>query len=404
MKRWNLILPFVVLAVVAIIFAIKREELGNFVQTIRGASLVPFAIAFACLFGRYFSHAFAYKGVFKCVGEKVPYLHIIPLVFSVTFANDCAPTAGMAGSALIAAWSHKQGLNMGKSVTVVFIEKIGYFSGFAVVMFVGFAILLATGQMAWYLVLGGVAIGLMIGGTAFILWLGYGHVETELKLFSWAERLVNRVLAKIRKKPLEPWAERMAASFHEAASIAVARPKTLVTTFLRMVMLHASDCCCFIFSGLTFGFTNLPLLMATYVAGFVIATFVLQTIGAVEVLIGLILAAYGATAGQAAAIAICYRGLIFWVPFIIGAVCINFTGSQRQTLAGDSSVLSRGAEQNAVKVELAAAKEQGSADGKAAKRASKLSAHVFSRGDPPAVVPPAALAQEQKHAEQRKPE
>ena len=28
----------------------------------------------------------------------------------------------------------------------------------------------------------------------------------------------------------------------------------------------------------------------------------------------------------AAAMALCYRGLIFWVPFAIGAVCINFTG------------------------------------------------------------------------------
>jgi hypothetical protein len=88
------------------------------------------------------------------------------------------------------------------------------------------------------------------------------------------------------------------------------------------------------------------------VAGFIIATFILQTIGAVEVLIGLILAAYGA-GGAAAAIALAYRGLIFWVPFIIGAICINITGSQKEVLVSspEGTILQEGAEVNLERVE-----------------------------------------------------
>ena len=115
-KRWNIILPIVVVIIVGVIVFIKRDDLGSFVETIKDVSIVPFALAACCLFGRYFSHAFAYKAVFRCVDEDVKYLHIVPLVFSVTFANDCAPTAGTAGSVLIAAWSHKQGLDMGLSL------------------------------------------------------------------------------------------------------------------------------------------------------------------------------------------------------------------------------------------------------------------------------------------------
>ena len=353
-KRWNLILPFAVLAVVIVIFIIKRDDLGSFIQVVQNVSIVPFVLAFCCLFGRYFSHAFAYKAVFRCVDEEVRYFHIVPLVFSVTFANDCAPTAGMAGSALIAAWSHKQGLDMGKSVTVVFLEKIGYFGGFAIVMLIGFTILIFTGQMAWYLALGGCAVILMIATFAFVMWLGYGHVETERKLFAWVERLVNRVLVTFKREQMDPWSDRIAGSFHEASEIAVQKPRTLIVMFARMVMLHAFDCLCFVFSGVAFGFMNVPLLIACYVAGFIIATFVLQTIGAVEVLIGLILAAYGASAGQAVAIAVCYRGLIFWVPFIIGAICINITGAQKQLLKsgeGDE-VLEAGGDVNAESADL----------------------------------------------------
>lgn len=358
-KRWNIILPFVVLAIVAVIVFIKRDDLGAFVETIQQVEVVPFVIAAFCLFGRYFSHAFAYKAVFRCVDEEVKYLHIVPLVFSVTFANDCAPTAGTAGSVLIAAWSHKQGLDMGKSVTVVFLEKIGFFGGFAVVMLIGFAILIFTGQMVWYLALGGLAVLLMIFTFAFVMWLGYGHVDQELKLFAWIERLVNRALVLFKRDPMEPWSERIAASFHEAAEIAVEKPRALVVMFARMVLLHACDCMCFIFVGYAFGFTYIPFLMASYVAGFIIATFILQTIGAVEVLLALILTAYGASVAQAAAIALAYRGLIFWVPFIIGAICINITGAQKQVFAENSGeVLAQGGDENAAHVEFTEEIEQ----------------------------------------------
>lgn len=358
-KRWNIILPFVVLAIVAVIVFIKRDDLGTFVETIQSVEVVPFVIAAFCLFGRYFSHAFAYKAVFRCVDEEVKYLHIVPLVFSVTFANDCAPTAGTAGSVLIAAWSHKQGLDMGKSVTVVFLEKIGFFGGFAVVMMIGFAILIFTGQMVWYLALGGLAVLLMIFTFGFVMWLGYGHVDQERKLFAWVERMVNRALVVFKRKPMEPWSERIAASFHEAAGIAVEKPKALAVMFARMILLHACDCLCFIFVGFAFDFTYIPFLMASYVAGFIIATFILQTIGAVEVLLALILTAYGASVAQAAAIALAYRGLIFWVPFIIGAICINITGAQKQVFAENSGeVLAQGGDENAAHVEFTEEVEQ----------------------------------------------
>lgn len=382
-KRWNIILPIVVVIIVAIIVFIKRDDLGAFVQTIQDVAIVPFALAFCCLFGRYFSHAYAYKAVFRCVDENVKYLHIVPLVFSVTFANDCAPTAGTAGSVLIAAWSHKQGLDMGKSVTVVFLEKIGFFGGFAVVMLIGFAILIFTGQMVWYLALGGLAVLLMIFVFGFVMWLGYGHVETELKLFAWVENLVNRALVMFKRKPMEPWSNRIAASFHEAATVAVEKPRALVVMFARMVLLHACDCMCFICVDFAFGYTYVPFLMASYVAGFIIATFILQTIGAVEILLALILSAYGATPAQAAAIALAYRGLIFWIPFIIGAICINITGAQKQVFGqGSGEVLARGGDANA----------------RAAQLDSTPTAPVYEDADEMLPVPPAAWTRAQEHA------
>ena len=223
---------------------------------------------------------------------------------------------------------------MGKSVTVVFLEKIGFFGGFAVVMLVGFAILIFTGQMVWYLALGGLAVLLMIFTFGFVMWLGYSHVETEQKLFAWIENLVNRALVVFKRKPAEPWAGRIAASFHEAASIAVDKPRQLIVMFCRMVLLHACDCMCFIFVGFAFGYTYIPFLMASYVAGFIIATFILQTIGAVEILLALILERrLGPRPPRPRPSRWRIVVSIFWIPFIIiGAICINITGQQKQRL------------------------------------------------------------------------
>ena len=144
----------------------------------------------------------------------------------------------------------------------------------------------------------------------------------------------------------------MTGSFHEAACIAAQKPKVLLISLGRMVLLHAFDCACFICVGFAFNFTYIPFLVAGYVAGFIIATFIPQTIGAVEVLLALILGGYGASAGQAAAIAIAYRGLIFWVPFLIGAICINITGSKKSLNSGEAQeVLVAGTEENAESIE-----------------------------------------------------
>ncbi len=345
-------LPLLVLVVVAAAVIIKKDDLGNFVKTIQEVSLIPFICACVCLFGRYLGHAYAYKELFRCVDEEVPYFHIIPLVFSVTFANDMAPTGGTAGSVLIAAWSHKQGLDMGKSVTIVFLEKIGFFGGFAVVMLIGFIILIATGQMTLYLVIGGLAVFMFVVVFGFVLILGYKHPATERRLFAWTERRVNDLRKLFKKDPMNPWSEQMTGSFHEAACIAAQKPKVLLISLARMVLLHAFDCACFICVGFAFNFTYIPFLVAGYVAGFIIATFIPQTIGAVEVLLALILGGYGASAGQAAAIAIAYRGLIFWVPFLIGAICINITGSKRSLNSGEAQeVLVAGSEENAESIE-----------------------------------------------------
>lgn len=325
-KRWNLILPFVVLCIVAAVVYLKRGDLDHFFHTLRSVQLVPFLIAFACLFGRYLTHAWAYKGLFRLVDEEVPYGHVVPLVFSVTFANDCAPTAGTAGSVLIAGWCVKQGMPGGKSVSVVFLEKLGYFGGFAVVMLVGVSILVFSGQMRLYLVAGAAVMTLMIAFVAAVLVMGYRSQGMLLAFMERVASFANRVLVKLKRAPREPWAARVTASFHAAAVMVAGRPVPALRTFARFVLAHAFDCCCFIATGFAFGFTEVPFLIAGYVAGFIIATFILQTIGAVEVLIALLLAAYGAAPAVAAAMALCYRGLIFWVPFAIGAVCINFTG------------------------------------------------------------------------------
>jgi hypothetical protein len=56
-----------------------------------------------------------------------------------------------------------------------------------------------------------------------------------------------------------------------------------------------------------------------------------QGVGVVEVAVIALLAAYGVNTATATAIALTYRGLVFWMPFIIGALFIHRTKSFSQT-------------------------------------------------------------------------
>ena len=85
---------------------------------------------------------------------------------------------------------------------------------------------------------------------------------------------------------------------------------------------------CLMAIGFAFGFTQIAPLVAAFALA--VVTIMLsptpQGIGVTEAAIAIVLTAAGSTATTAAAIALVYRGIMLWIPFLVGAVLLSQSG------------------------------------------------------------------------------
>ncbi|MFR1638568.1 MAG: lysylphosphatidylglycerol synthase domain-containing protein, partial [Eggerthellaceae bacterium] len=85
---------------------------------------------------------------------------------------------------------------------------------------------------------------------------------------------------------------------------------------------------CLVAIGYAFGFTHVTALVAAFAVAAisVILSPTPQGVGVVEAAIAAILTAHGCSLATATAIALVYRGIMFWMPFCIGAVLLSQSG------------------------------------------------------------------------------
>lgn len=141
------------------------------------------------------------------------------------------------------------------------------------------------------------------------------------------ERLVNRILKKSNKNPLDPWAEKAVASFGDAAGTIAANPKTAAKAFGCSIAASTCELAAFCLVGVAFNITNPEALICGYVIATLLAMIspVPQGVGFVEAGVMVLFSAYDINSAAGMASVLVYRGLVFWMPFLIGAVLIQRT-------------------------------------------------------------------------------
>ncbi len=326
----KLLIGVVVVIVLAVVL-LRGDQLVELAETVRQGAALPLAAALCTQLGKYFSQSFAYSFAFAAVGERMNPRSTLPLVFGTFFMNTVAPSLNLAGTTLVVDDARKRGIAPGKATSAALLMQITIDSGFAIIMLVGFAILSFTvGLQAWWFLLGLVVL-LLVGGMICVLLLGRARPELALKAILPIERLVNRVRAKFKKEPLDPWAERTVASFSEAAGLIARNPKATVKAFGCSVIASCCELGCFTLVGVGFGVQHPEALICGYVVAtlFAMISFTPQGVGVVEAAVLVAFTSFGVSAAAGVAIALVYRGIVFWVPFLIGAILIQRTKTFR---------------------------------------------------------------------------
>jgi uncharacterized protein (TIRG00374 family) len=324
-----------VLIIVALaVFLLRGDQLIELATTMEGGNIVPLVLAVAAQFGKYISQSYAYAAAFKTVGESgAKPREMLPLVFGCYFMNVIAPSFNTAGVMLAIDSARKRGIPTGRATSAVFLMQISVITGFLVIMVVGFTVLQMAGHLSpvWFLL--GMIMIFFTGIMVAVMYIGHNNPDTLVNLLTPVERFVNRVSRRFRKgKELEPWVRTVVDSFSEAGGKIRENPRQAAKVFGFSVLASTFELGCFCLVGIAFGLTAGPVLVGGYVVATLFSWVAItpQGVGVVEAMLVVALAASRVNATMATAIALVYRGIVFWMPFAIGAVLIHRTRTFKQ--------------------------------------------------------------------------
>ncbi|MEG0504291.1 MAG: lysylphosphatidylglycerol synthase transmembrane domain-containing protein, partial [Raoultibacter sp.] len=130
---------------------------------------------------------------------------------------------------------------------------------------------------------------------------------------------------------LKPWIEGAVESFGDAAALIVQNPKTTAKVFGCSILASTCELACFCLVGIAFDVYIPQALICGYVVAtlFAMISITPQGVGVVEAALLVLFSSYGINGAAGMAIALVYRGLVFWMPFLIGAILIQRTKTFR---------------------------------------------------------------------------
>lgn len=335
MKSGNirlLLIGLVIIIVCAVVF-MRGDQLVELVETMKQGATLPLIAAICTQLGKYLSQSFAYSHCFKAVNERMNPRSTLPLVFGTFFMNTIAPSLNLAGTTLVVNDARKRGIEAGKATSAALLMQITIDGAFATIMISAFIMLALTVGLSplWFLV--GMLVIVLVSVMILIMVLGRHRPAIVLRALSPIERLVNNVLVRFKKKPLKPWAGKLVTSFSDAAGLIGQNPRPTLEAYGCSIIASLCELSCFCLVGLAFGVTSIEPLVCGYVVAtlFAMISITPQGVGVVEAMVVIAFTAFGESSAAGMAIGLVYRGIVFWMPFIIGAILINVT----KTFRGD---------------------------------------------------------------------
>lgn len=318
-----------VIGIVAVCFLIANADyLASFLATLKTGALVPLVVACVLMLARHLVQAASYDAAFEAVGHKTGFWHNVVLIFSLVFINTFCLFSGATGVAFIIDDAHRTGADAGTSTSGAILSQIGYFAAILVISVIGFLTMLLSGSMNTLFLVGGLALAAVLAALSSMFVVGYRKPRILFRLFLGIESLINKALGLLKKHLKPAWGRNMASSFISSASILAKNPQGTLVTVAYASFSAILNMACLVAIGYAFGFENVAALVAAFAVAAisVILSPTPQGVGVVEAAIAAILTAHGCSLATATAIALVYRGIMFWIPFCIGALLLGQSG------------------------------------------------------------------------------
>lgn len=326
----NLMGGLIIIIVLAFVI-LRGDQLTELAETMSQGATIPLVVAILIQLCKYISQSFGYSFSFQAVGESMRQKDTLKLVFGTFFLNTVVPSLNLAGTTLVINESRRHGIEAGKATSAALLMQITIDSAFTFIMFLSFTILALTVGLApgWFLL--GLILVAIVGAMVGLMALGRKNPDLVKKILYPIASLINKILVKFKKDPMAPWVDKTVASFSQAAELIVSNPKPAAKAWGCSLFASCCELSAFCLVGIAFGVTVPESLVCGYVVAtlFAMVSITPQGVGVVEAAVTVAFTAFGASAAAGMAIGLVYRGIVFWMPFIIGAVLLQFTKSLR---------------------------------------------------------------------------
>jgi uncharacterized protein (TIRG00374 family) len=328
----RLIIALVVLLAVYLILS-RFTELQQVADTLGRGQFLWLLLALALQFTSLGNAALMYKYIYRLLGMPGRLTHLLPLSVTSNFINTVAPSGGVGGMAVFINDARRHGASTVRvTIAGVLYVLFDYF-GFICVLAVGLAVLFRTHNLTG-VELGATAILLLTALTlAGLLALGVSSPPNFERVLIGAARTINRLLWPFLRRPY--LSEARAHEFAAEAALGLSALRTDWQHYLIPAGLSLLGKLWLIgILALTFLAFNEPFDAGTIVAGFSIGflfTIVSPTpsgIGVVEGAMTVALTSLGVPIGAATVITLAYRGLTFWLPFVLGFIALRVLDAQ----------------------------------------------------------------------------
>ena len=318
----------IVCIVACCVLLANADMLNDFASALATGAVVPLVIAVILMLVRHLTQAESYKTAFSAIGfDKTSLWDNIVLIFSIVFINTFCLFGGATGVAFIVDDLHRKGASLGTATSGAILSQVGYFAAIFVISVIGFITMTVSGTVNVLFVVG----GLLLAGTLAILSsmfiIGYFKPDLLYRLFDFLDRWINKIISHFHRSLPAAWGSATADSIIKSARILAHNPQGTAVTASWASLSAITNMLCLVAVGFAFGYTNVPVLVAAFAlaAISVILSPTPQGVGVVEAVIIAAVAGGGGDAALGATIALVYRGVMFWIPFGIGALLLSQT-------------------------------------------------------------------------------
>lgn len=306
----------------------RIDELEHVGQTLLRGEWRWLLVAAALQVAYYGGVAATYQAAFSTVGIDTRGRDLLPVLLASLFVNTVAPSGGMAGTALLVDEAARRGQPGARAAAAALLARIGDSIGFSVWMLTGLVYLLAARNFKPFGIAGALVLVLATMGLGGLLLLGLSRPDHLRRLLDRFAHAVNRVMIwSDRPAPLaNGWADRQVDEFAQAGVALGERPQRLIRLLIVALAVHLINMASLHALFLAF---RLPPQTAQVIAVYIVAILFWKTspvpegVGVVEGAMVLAAKRVGVPAARAAALALAFRGLVFWIPLLLGFVMLR---------------------------------------------------------------------------------